>query len=188
MALLDASGVWKEFEPVGQQVKVLPDVSLVVKRGEMDVITGVRVEKDHAAVPSRRGDRLTRGAVHFSDLEMTSVSPGRLAQMRRAHMGFVCQDFRLIRHLKVQDNVRLPVGEDSLAEGAPRLIERVSMSHRLHQRPNKLSRGEMQRVALARALLTCLKSCWPTSPRPTSIGATERFCWIWCPSFTRRTV
>ena len=62
----------------------------------------------------------------------------------------------MIRHLTVLDNVRLPVvfgAADSLADDALRLIDRVNMSHRLRQRPDSLSRGEMQRVALARALV-----------------------------------
>jgi putative ABC transport system ATP-binding protein len=70
-------------------------------------------------------------------------------------MGFVFQDFRLIRHLTVLGNVRLPAlfgGGDSAAVDAPRLIDRVNMTHRLRHRPEALSRGEMQRVAIARAL------------------------------------
>jgi putative ABC transport system ATP-binding protein len=101
-------------------------------------------------------DRPTRGIVRFGDTEVSSAATGRLAEMRREHMGFVFQDFRLIRHLTVLDNVRLPIlfgGARSHAEDALRLIERVNMSHRLRQRPGSLSRGEMQRVALARALV-----------------------------------
>ncbi len=157
MPFLEAQGLCKEFAEAGQTVAALRGVSLAIERGEFVVVTGESGSGKTTLLSLLAGlDRPTRGVVRFRDDALDSASAGRLARLRREYMGFVFQDFRLIRHLNVLDNVRLPVifgASDSLADDALRLIERVNMSHRLRQRPDSLSRGEMQRVALARALV-----------------------------------
>jgi putative ABC transport system ATP-binding protein len=157
MPFLEAQGLWKEFPQPGQTVAALRGVSLAVERGEFVVITGESGSGKTTLLSLLAGlDRPTRGIVRFRDAELNGAAAGRVARLRREHMGFVFQDFRLIRHLTVLDNVRLPAlfgGGASLAEDALRLIDRVNMTHRLRQRPDSLSRGEMQRVALARALV-----------------------------------
>lgn len=157
MPFLEAQGLCKEFAEAGQTVAALRGVSLAIERGEFVVVTGESGSGKTTLLSLLAGlDRPTRGVVRFRDDALDSAPAGRLARLRREYMGFVFQDFRLIRHLNVLDNVRLPVifgASDSLADDALRLIERVNMSHRLRQRPDSLSRGEMQRVALARALV-----------------------------------
>ncbi len=157
MPFLEAQGVRKEFAQPGQSVVALRGVSLAIERGEFVVVTGESGSGKTTLLSLLAGlDRPTQGVVRFRDDALDSAPAGRLARLRREHMGFVFQDFRLIRHLTVLDNVRLPVvfgAANSLADDALRLIDRVNMSHRLRQRPDSLSRGEMQRVALARALV-----------------------------------
>jgi len=157
MPFLEAQGVRKEFAQPGQSVVALRGVSLVIERGEFVAVTGESGSGKTTLLSLLAGlDRPTEGVVRFRDDALDSAPAGRLARLRREHMGFVFQDFRLIRHLTVLDNVRLPVVfgvADSLADDALRLIDRMNMSHRLRQRPDSLSRGEMQRVALARALV-----------------------------------
>jgi putative ABC transport system ATP-binding protein len=157
MPFLEAQGVRKEFAQPGQSVVALRGVGLAIERGEFVVVTGESGSGKTTLLSLLAGlDRPTQGVVRFRDVALDSAPAGRLARLRREHMGFVFQDFRLIRHLTVLDNVRLPVvfgAADSLADDALQLIDRVNMSHRLRQRPDSLSRGEMQRVALARALV-----------------------------------
>lgn len=157
MPFLEAQGVRKEFAQPGQSVVALRGVSLAIERGEFVVVTGESGSGKTTLLSLLAAlDRPTQGVVRFRDVALDSAPAGRLARLRREHMGFVFQDFRLIRHLTVLDNVHLPVvfgAADSLADDALRLIDRVNMSHRLRQRPDSLSRGEMQRVALARALV-----------------------------------
>jgi putative ABC transport system ATP-binding protein len=156
MPFLEAEDLWKEFKQPGQPVTALRGVSLAIEHGDLAFITGESGSGKTTLLSLLAGlDQPTRGIVRFRDLALGAAAAGRLARLRREHMGFVFQDFRLIQHLTVLDNVRLPMllaGGDSIADNALRLIERVNLTHRLRHRPDSLSRGEMQRVGLARAL------------------------------------
>jgi ABC-type lipoprotein export system ATPase subunit len=158
MPFLEARGVWKEFPQPGRNVTALGGVNVSIDRGDFVVVTGESGSGKTTLLSLLASlDRPTRGSIRFGGESLETAPSGTLARLRREHMGFMFQDFRLIRHLTVLDNVRLPVlfgGDDSLKDEALRLIEHVNMSHRLNHRPGALSRGEMQRVALARALVT----------------------------------
>ncbi len=156
MVFLGASGVWKEFPQPETSVTALADVTLTIERGELVAVTGESGSGKSTLLSLLAGlDRPTHGTVRFENEALQSATEKRLARIRRERMGFVFQDFRLVRHLTVLGNVRLPQlfghrGQD--ADEAKRLLERVNIAHRARHRPDALSRGEMQRVALARAL------------------------------------
>jgi cell division transport system ATP-binding protein len=83
----------------------------------------------------------------------------RLRLMIRRRIGVVFQDFRLLDHLSVTDNIALPLRVHGLPVAAhtrdvTELIRWVGLSHRAHARPPELSAGEKQRAAIARAVIT----------------------------------
>ncbi|MEM6677492.1 MAG: ATP-binding cassette domain-containing protein [Pseudomonadota bacterium] len=89
--------------------------------------------------------------------------PGQLRAaarlMLRRRIGIVFQDFRLLEHLSVADNVRLPLlvhGRDPAehAGDVAELIRWVGLAHRAEAPPRSLSAGEQQRAAIARAVIT----------------------------------
>jgi cell division transport system ATP-binding protein len=76
----------------------------------------------------------------------------------RRNMGFVFQDYKLLPHKTVFENIALalkvvgtPYGE--IERRAYQVLKKVSMETKLHLTPPKLSGGEQQRVAVARALV-----------------------------------
>ena len=86
------------------------------------------------------------------------MKASRLASFRNQHIGFIFQDHQLLPQCSVLENVLLPTlaGFDSPVNAkkrAEQLIERVGLSHRLHQLPGRLSGGERQRAAVCRALI-----------------------------------
>jgi ABC-type lipoprotein export system ATPase subunit len=157
MPFLEAHDLWKEFPQPGRAVVALREVSFEIERGDFLAITGESGSGKTTLLSLLGGlDRPTRGGVQFRGEALHDLPSGRLARLRRESMGFVFQDFRLIRHLTVLDNVRLPfllTTDDDTEDDTLKLVERVQMTHRLRHRPEALSRGEMQRVALARALV-----------------------------------
>lgn len=84
--------------------------------------------------------------------------PRRALPALRRRIGVVFQDFRLIDHLTVFDNVALPLRirgarERRIAENVGELLAWVGLGGRLHDYPPTLSGGEKQRAAIARAVI-----------------------------------
>jgi len=102
--------------------------------------------------------RPTRGVMTLFGEEVSRIDQRRLADLRR-RMGVVFQDFRLLDHLTLYENVALPLRVQELEEARYRaevmeLLSWVGLGQRMHVLPPVLSGGEKQRAAIARALIT----------------------------------
>ncbi len=100
----------------------------------------------------------TRGMIHHFGRDIGRVGPSGLTELRR-RMGVVFQDFRLLDHLTVYENVALPLRVTGKEEASYRgevveLLRWVGLGERMHALPPVLSGGEKQRAAIARALIT----------------------------------
>lgn len=76
---------------------------------------------------------------------------------RNNSIGFIFQNYNLIGHFSILDNVEMGmtlsgVSKSKRREKALEVLERVGLKDHLHKKPNQLSGGQMQRVAIARAL------------------------------------
>jgi len=92
----------------------------------------------------------------FGD-DPAGLDAARLTRMRR-RIGVVFQDFRLLDHLSLRENVALPLrvaGRDVAAHASDidELIKWVGLSKRGSAHPPELSAGEKQRAAIARAVI-----------------------------------
>jgi putative ABC transport system ATP-binding protein len=95
------------------------------------------------------------GSYRLRGEEVATLSDGRLAQLRRAHVGFVFQSFNLIEELNVAENVEVALlyrSGDARRRRVDAVLEQVGLAHRARHRPRQLSGGQQQRVAIARAL------------------------------------
>lgn len=115
---------------------------------------------NHLERPSRGTIELAGvqvGQVRRADGSLRAMSDHQLAR-QRMHMGMVFQLFHLWPHLSVRDNVALQprkVGGLSRAEAyalADEVLNKVHMSAKADEFPDRLSGGQQQRVAIARAL------------------------------------
>ena len=102
-------------------------------------------------------DEPTGGEIAVAGRTLGGLSPRDRDEYRRSEVGFIFQNFNLLKNLDAVENVLvpfLPKGVSSdLRRRAVELLERVGLGSRLDHRPNHLSGGEQQRVAIARALL-----------------------------------
>ncbi len=156
--ILQLDGVSKIYRTGEFEVKALDDVTFQVNGGEMVAVMG----------PSGSGKttlltiagalvRPTVGQVHVCGIDVSEMSEGELAGMRRTKVGFIYQSFNLLEALSALENVMIVSqnhGHDKQTAGvrAKELLEMFGLGHRMHALPKKLSDGEKQRVAIVRAL------------------------------------
>ncbi|GGK25360.1 cell division ATP-binding protein FtsE [Salinarimonas ramus] len=100
----------------------------------------------------------TRGLVTIFGEEVSRIDKEGLTGLRR-RMGVVFQDFRLLDHLTLYENVALPLRVQGREDASYRaevteLLDWVGLGRRMHVMPPVLSGGEKQRAAIARALIT----------------------------------
>ena len=157
--LIAANHLVKTYELGEQQVHALRDVSFAVMPGEFMAIMG----------PSGSGkstlmnligalDTPTSGTMAIDGAEISTMSPDQLADLRNRTIGFVFQQFNLLRRTTALDNVKLPLlysrHRPSDVEAAARAsLELVGLGNRMDHQPSQLSGGQQQRVAIARALV-----------------------------------
>jgi cell division transport system ATP-binding protein len=99
----------------------------------------------------------TRGSIRLFDEDVSTFNPARRAVLRR-RIGLVFQDFRLLEHLTIWENVALPlqvVGRkvSQYKDDVTDLLHWVRLRDRMYAYPSILSGGEKQRAAIARAVI-----------------------------------
>ncbi|HSF87952.1 MAG TPA: ABC transporter ATP-binding protein [Saprospiraceae bacterium] len=103
-------------------------------------------------------DTPSSGEYYLNNQLVSEMSDADLASVRNKEIGFVFQTFNLLPRLSALDNVALPlvyagVRRSRREEIAEHVLEQVSLTDRMHHKPNELSGGQRQRVAIARALV-----------------------------------
>jgi putative ABC transport system ATP-binding protein len=97
------------------------------------------------------------GRVAIFGADVTRARDRELVKLRRNHIGFVFQFFRLFRSLSALQNVKLGLDlsreSGSGADAAIRALDSVGLSGKHRLLPQQMSGGERQRVAIARALV-----------------------------------
>ncbi|RVC81147.1 glycine betaine/L-proline ABC transporter ATP-binding protein [Mesorhizobium sp. M4A.F.Ca.ET.022.05.2.1] len=135
-------------------------VDLEICQGEIFIIMGLSGSGKSTLV--RCMSRLvepSHGKVEFEGKDLLKISDAALIELRRHRMGMVFQNFALLPHLNVLDNIAFPLsiqGQDrATREGRAReVIELVGLRGREHFYPRELSGGQQQRVGIARSLAT----------------------------------
>jgi lipoprotein-releasing system ATP-binding protein len=157
--VLEARGVVKEYRGGdGALLRILDDVALEVRRGEMVAIVGASgAGKSTLLHVLGALERPTRGEVWLGGAPVTGRDDDTLAALRNRAVGFVFQFHHLLREFSALENVMMPLriaghAPAAAAERASALLERVGLAGRMHHRPGALSGGEQQRAAVARAL------------------------------------
>jgi len=140
------------------EFNALKGVDLAIKEGEYASIVG----------PSGSGkstllnlisclDTPTEGRVYIEGVELNTLNEFEKAKLRREKLGFIFQQFNLIRTMSAFENIELsmrfrgtPAGERK--KRVAELMELVGLAGKEGNKPTELSGGEQQRVAIARAL------------------------------------
>jgi putative ABC transport system ATP-binding protein len=157
--VIEAVDVVQRLGKGAGQVQALKGVNLSLAGGQLTLLMGPS-GSGKTTLLSVLGCMLTptEGTVLVRGSSVTGARPGDLAKLRRDHIGFVFQSYRLFPTLTALDNVRLAL--DVRGECAATAIVKakqalliVGLSHKATAFPFELSGGEQQRVAIARAIV-----------------------------------
>ena len=135
------------------------DVNVQIHQGEIFVIMGLSGSGKSTLV--RCLSRLvepTAGEIEFDGRDLLRASDEELIEIRRKKMGMVFQQFALMPHLTVLENVAFPLeiqgnGRAAREASARQVIELVGLQGREGYYPRELSGGQQQRVGIARSLV-----------------------------------
>ncbi len=157
---IEARNLRKIYGGGERAVRVLEDVNLVLREGEMVAIVA----------PSGAGkstllhllaalDTPTSGAVYFDAKPIELSDDAAVAAFRNRAIGFVWQRHQLLPDFTAAENVAMPLlaRGDAISPALDRareLLGEVGLADRAGHRAGELSGGEQQRTAIARALVT----------------------------------
>ena len=143
----------------GRGPEILSDVDMCLQNGSFTFLTG----------PSGAGKstllklcylelKQSRGLISLFGTDISKMSR-KAKHSTRKKIGVILQDFRLIDHLTIFENVALPLrvsGEkkSNYTKDVSELLQWVGLGARMDALPKTLSGGEKQRAAIARAVIS----------------------------------
>lgn len=156
--VIELSDIRKVYKSSGGvTTEALSGVNLSVPEGDFVAIMG----------PSGSGksslmniigllDRHYDGTYFLDGNDVSKLSGNRAAEIRNDKIGFVFQQFNLLKRTTVLQNILLPTTYHSRPDDEARAIgvlKQVGLTAQINNRSNQLSGGQIQRVAIARALI-----------------------------------
>ena len=159
MTVLELKDVKKYYKmPGGGQYEALRGVNAKFAAGEMVAIVGESGSGKSTLMNTIGGlDSDFEGAILYEGKNLRDFSQKEMVNYHKKSIGFIFQNFNLIPHLDLIDNVSIAMtlsnaDEKTRRERAEELLTQVGMKDHMHKKPDQLSGGQKQRVAIARAL------------------------------------
>lgn len=157
--LIQLRNIRKVYRASMLETTALDDVTLDIDAGEFVAVMG----------PSGCGkttllnvvgmvDTPTSGRYELAGMAVSAAAESDLAELRKGNIGYVFQNFHLIDHLSVYQNVELPLlhlgtSPKQRRKRVREVLELVDLMPRAKHLPAQLSGGQQQRVAIARAVV-----------------------------------
>ena len=165
--LIELKNINKFFGEKESRQQILKNISINIEKGEMVAIMG----------PSGSGkstmlnvlgllDNNYSGEYMLDGIEASKLSNNELAMARNEKIGFVFQNFNLIKELSAKENVKMSLifsniykkGKEKISKkvmdkSSSDILEKVGLKNHENKKPGQLSGGQQQRVAIARALV-----------------------------------
>ena len=153
--MIEMMNVTKKYN---KGITAINNLSIQIKDGEFVYVVGPSgAGKSTFIKMMYREEKATKGRIRVGKYDLMKIRDRQIPYLRR-YVGVVFQDFKLLQHKTVFENVAYAM---EVIEKSPREIKRrvedvlelVNLKHRMSNFPNELSGGEQQRVAIARAIV-----------------------------------
>ena len=147
----------KIFQEAGCVVGV-NNASFEVQKGEMLVVMGLSGSGKSTLLRCiSRLANTTAGEFYIDGEDLLKMNSKQLIELRRTKMGMVFQNFALLPHKTVLENIAFPLqvkgfSTDDSIKRAVEMVELVGLNGRENYFPRELSGGQQQRVGIARSL------------------------------------
>ncbi|WP_138933861.1 quaternary amine ABC transporter ATP-binding protein [Roseovarius arcticus] len=143
----------------GAMIGAVRAANVEIREGEIFVIMGLSGSGKSTLV--RCLSRLvepTGGEIEFDGEDLLAMNAAQLTQLRRRKIGMVFQNFALLPHLTVLQNIAFPLDVQGVDRAtrearAHKMIDIVGLKGREDNFPRQLSGGQQQRVGIARSLV-----------------------------------
>lgn len=139
--------------------QVLFDINMVIKAGEIVIMTGPSGSGKTTLLTLIGGLRSAQeGSLKILGKELRGAGNDQLVQTRR-HIGYIFQAHNLLEFLTARQNVQMSlelhtkISDQEARARSEAMLELVKLGHRVNYYPHDLSGGQKQRVAIARALV-----------------------------------
>lgn len=136
--------------------KILKNINLKIKKGELVVILGPSGSGKTTLLNIISGmDNVTYGTVKVAGENIIDYNQKELTLFRRKNIGYVFQEYGLLPNLTVKENIQ--IGQN-LQKNKNKIISideiltSIGMKECANKYPNELSGGQQQRVSIARSI------------------------------------
>ncbi len=156
--MLELKKISKSYQTGTFQQQALNQVTLSFRKNEFVAILGPSGSGKTTLLNIIGGlDRYDSGDLLINGKSTKEYKEKDWDFYRNNCIGFIFQNYNLISHITVLENVELGmtlsgVSKKKKRKKAYEVLERVGLLEHVHKKPNQLSGGQMQRVAIARAL------------------------------------
>lgn len=153
--MIELYHIWKQYQSPHW---ALSDITLQVEEGDFYFVTGPSGSGKTTLLKIIFRELLpTHGQIIIQGRNILRIPNHRIYELRRT-MGIVFQDFRLLFHKRVFENVAivlqvLGVPRKEIRQRVFESLRMVNLHHKMWVYPSQLSYGEQQRLAIARAIV-----------------------------------
>ena len=157
--MLELKNLSKNYYAGDTTVEALKNIDLKFRKNEFVSILGPSGCGKTTMLNIVGGlDKYTSGDLLIDGLSTKQYKDSDWDAYRNTTIGFVFQNYNLISHLSVLENVEMAltlsgVSAKERKERATKVLIDVGLKSEIKKKPNQLSGGQMQRVAIARALV-----------------------------------